>query len=113
MIKGGLIWLFFLIIRLFKEKRYVELFKGFILSLKGNVNILDALNIISLGYEENKKNKIDLVKNRIKKGDSLEIAFKEITDDKEFLQMIKIEKKYVKSSEYIRRISIRNMGVQG
>lgn len=58
--------------------------------LKGKINIIDSLSMVSLSYNEEIKNNILKIKKNIEKGMELNKAFKEITNEKEFLEMIKI-----------------------
>ena len=73
-----------------KEKDYFSFTKGMYYLLKGKISLVNALEIISGNYKENFKNKILKTKFQIEKGVSLQVAFKRITDNREFLEMIKI-----------------------
>ena len=73
-----------------KEKDYFSFTKGMYYLLKGKISLVNALEIISGNYKENFKNKILKTKFQIEKGVYLQVAFKKITDNREFLEMIKI-----------------------
>lgn len=73
-----------------KEKDYFSFTKGMYYLLKGKISLVNALEIISGNYKENFKSRILKTKFQIEKGVSLQVAFRKITDNREFLEMIKI-----------------------
>lgn len=72
------------------EKEMLHFTKGIYYLLKGKINIIDSLELISNNYKNDINKKIKKVKKNIEKGKSLSLSFKEINEDREFLEMIKI-----------------------
>ena len=72
------------------EKELLSFSKGMYYLLKGKISIVDSLSIISINHRKNFKKKIIKTKKDIEKGVKLNKAFSKITNDKEFLEMIRI-----------------------
>ncbi len=76
-----------------KEAELLSFTKGMYYLLKGKVNIVESLNLISLNYKNSLKERIIRTKKEIEKGMELSKAFSKITEDEDFLGMIRIGEK--------------------
>lgn len=72
------------------EKDLFLFTKGMYYLLSGKINLVDALNISALNHDEKIRDRIRKVKVNVEKGVAVNRAFEKLTDDREFLEMIKI-----------------------
>ena len=73
-----------------KDKELLSFTKNMYYLLKGKVNLIDSLEIISMNYEGEFREKIIQTKKLVEKGKPLNTAFEKIVKDREFLELIKI-----------------------
>ena len=72
------------------EKELLTFTKSVYYLLNGKISLIDTLTIVSQNYKNEMKNKILKTKIQIEQGVPLNKAFYKITQEKEFLEMIKI-----------------------
>ena len=72
------------------EKELCSFTKGMYYLLKGKIELTEALRIISEGYRKEIKNRIIKTVRKIEGGNSLGKAFGNLTQSKEFLELVKI-----------------------
>ncbi|MDO5088908.1 MAG: type II secretion system F family protein [Leptotrichiaceae bacterium] len=73
-----------------KDRYLLSFTKSMYYLIKGKVELLDSLNLVSVNYNGEFKEKIIQAKKLIEKGRPLNKAFEKIVSDKEFLGLIKI-----------------------
>ena len=76
--------------RKIRERDLLSFTRGMYYLLNGKVGVTDSLDIVSLNYRNNLKEKITRTRREIEKGTALNRAFSKITGNSEFLGMIKI-----------------------
>ena len=72
------------------EKELLTFTKSVYYLLNGKISLIDTLTIVSQNYKNEMKNKILKTKIQIEQGVPLNKAFYKITQEREFLEMIKI-----------------------
>jgi type II secretion system F domain protein len=73
-----------------KDREMLSFTKNVHYLLKGKINLVDCLEIVSINYEGIFREKIRQTKKLIEKGTPLNKAFEKIEKDREFLELIKI-----------------------
>lgn len=73
-----------------KDRHLLSFLKSMYYLIKGKMELLDSLNLVSINYSSEFREKIIQTRKLIEKGKPLNKAFEKIASDKEFLGLIKI-----------------------